>query len=335
MSTQVVATLRPEDVLRLLAGRRFGDITLDGCRVVGPVQAGPRSRLFRCTGGEIAGAMALKFCLTADGERDFATALGQHAALERIVGLAARSGMPVRVVRPLGLVDEYACLATEWIEGRPVAATLGGSMISEAELRDSANAAGRWLRGFHAMHRLADRPMSCAVMLANLEQQTPTVRALASNRHFAAGQAALAQTATVVAAIPVPIAHHHGDFKAENLLMTDDGLVGFDITAHWDDAVMLDLAQFLRDLTFCAWRPSGWLLGRRYRLIAEAFLDGYGAAGHPAWQSPLRWAQLHGLLRFWIEAASVPADPIRNSYARYRFEQCVAAATDALLAAGG
>ena len=335
MSTKVMGALRPEDVLRLLAGRRFGDITLEGCRVVGPVQSGPQSRLFRCTGGEIAGAMALKFCLTVDGERDFATALGQHAALERIAGLAARSATPVRIVRPLGLVDEYACLATEWIEGRPVAATLGGSMSGEAEIRDSANAAGRWLRGFHAMHRLADRPLNCAVMLANLEQHKPAAQALASNRHFAAGRAALAQAAPAVAAIPVPIAHHHGDFKAENLMMTDDGLVGFDITAHWDDAVMLDLAQFLRDLTFCAWRPSGWLLGRRHRLIAEAFLDGYGAPGHPSWQRPLRWAQLHGLLRFWIEAAAAPADPIRNSHERYRFEQCVAAATDALLATGG
>lgn len=335
MSTQVMAMLRPEDVLRMLAGRRFGDITLEGCRVVGPLPSGPRSRLFRCTGGEIAGGMALKFCLTVDGERDFATALGQHAALERIAGLAARSATRVRVVRPLGLVDEHACLATEWIEGRPVAATLTGSMSSETEIRDSAKAAGRWLHGFHAMHRLADRPMSCAVMLANLEQKKAVVQALASNRYFVAGHAALTQTAAVVAAIPVPIAHHHGDFKAENLMMTDDGLVGFDITAHWDDVVMLDLAQFLRDLTFCAWRPSGWLLGRRYRLIAEAFLDGYGAGGHPAWQSPLRWAQLHGLLRFWIEAAAAPADRIRNSYERYRFEQCVAAATDALLAGGG
>lgn len=335
MSTQVMAALRPEDVLRLMAGRRFGDITLEGCRVAGPVQSGPRSRLFRCTGGEITGAMALKFCLTADGERDFATALGQYAALERIAGLAARSATSVRIVRPLGLVDEHACLATEWVDGRSVAATLGGSMSDEAEIRNSANAAGRWLHNFHAMHRLADRPMSCAVMLANLEQQTPAVHALALNRHFAAGRAALAQTAAVVADVRVPIAHHHGDFKAENLLITDDGLVGLDITAHWDDAVMLDLAQFLRDLTFCAWRPSGWLLGRRHRLIAEAFLDGYGAGGHPAWQSPLRWAQLHGLLRFWIEAAAAPADRIRNSYERYRFEQCVGAATDALLAVGG
>lgn len=335
MSTQVMAALRPEDVLRLLAGRRFGDVKLEGCRVVGPIQSGPRSRLFRCTGGELTGAMALKFCLTADGERDFATALGQHAALERIAGLAARSATSVRIVRPLGYVDEYACVATEWIEGRPVMAMLAGSMSSEADIHDSAKAAGHWLRGFHAMHRLADRPMSCVVMLANLDQRKPTAHALASNRHFGAGRAALAQMASAVAAIPVPIAHHHGDFKAENLMMTDDGLVGFDITAHWDDAVMLDLAQFLRDLTFCAWRPSGWLLGRRHRPIAEAFLGGYGAGGHPAWQGPLRWAQLHGLLRFWIEAAAAPADPIRNSYERYRFEQCVAAATDALLATGG
>lgn len=335
MSTQIIADLRPEDVTRLLAGRRLGDVPLNNCRVVGPVRVSRTSRLFRCTGDELAGAVALKFCLTADGKPDFATAQSQYTALERIAGLASRSAASVRVVRALGLIEEHACLAMEWIEGRSVAAALAGPMIAETEIRTGSKAVGCWLRGFHAMHRLADRPMSCAVMLANLELQTPPAQALASNRHFARGQAALERTAPTIAAIPVPIAHHHGDFKAENLMMTGEGLIGLDIAAHWDDAVTLDLAKFIRDLTFGAWRPSGWLLGRRHRLIADTFLDGYGATGHPTWQAPLHWAQLHGLLRFWIERASAPADKIRGSYVRHRFEQCVTASSDALLAVTG
>ncbi|HYL31785.1 MAG TPA: phosphotransferase [Stellaceae bacterium] len=335
MSTQIIANLRAEDVAPILAGRRLGDVPLDGCRVVGPVRVRRTSRLFRCTADELAGAVALKFCLTTDGKPDFTTAQSQFAALERIAGLASRSATSVRVVRALGLIEEHACLAMEWIEGRSVAAALAGPMIAETEIRAESRAAGCWLRGFHAMHRLADRPMSCAIMLANLELQTPPAQALASNRHFALGQAALERTALTIESIPVPIAHHHGDFKAENLMMTGVGLVGLDIAAHWDDAVMLDLAKFTRDLTFGAWRPSGWLLGRRHRLIADAFLDGYGASGHPTWQAPLHWAQLHGLLRFWIERAAAPADKIRDSYVRYRFEQCVRASTDALLAVTG
>ncbi|MGH6968141.1 MAG: phosphotransferase [Stellaceae bacterium] len=335
MTTETVVALLPEDVARILAGRRIGEVPIDGCRVVGPVRVSPASRLFRCTGGEIAGAVALKFCLTEDGSRDFATAQRQFAALERITGLATRSAAPVRVVRALDLIEEHACLAMEWIEGRSVASVLAGPMTAEAEILAWSNAAGRWLHGFHAMHRLADRPMSCAVMLANLEPHAPRGRALASNRHFACAQAALARTATAIAAIPLPIAHHHGDFKAENLMMTDDGLVGLDIAAHWDDVVMLDLAKFIRDLIFRAWRPSGWLLGWRHAAIADAFLDGYGATRQPAWRGPLLWAQLHGLLRFWIKFASAPPGPIRESYERYRFEHCVAAAYDALLAAIG
>ena len=335
MSVQISADLRAEDVARLFAGRRVGDVPLDDCRVVGPVRVSRTSRLFRCTSDELAGAVALKFCVTTNGEPDFATAQRQYAALERIAGLASRSATSVRVVCALGLIEEHACLAMEWIEGRSVAAALAGPMIAETEIRAGSKAAGRWLHGFHAMHRLAERPMSCAVMLANLELQTPPARALVANRHFARGLAALERTAPTIASIPVPIAHHHGDFKAENLMMTGDGLIGLDIAAHWDDAVTLDLAKFIRDLTFGAWRPSGWLLGRRHRLIADAFLDGYGASGHPTWQGPLGWAQLHGLLRFWIERAAAPADKIRESYVRHRFEQCVAAASDALLAVTG
>jgi len=335
MTGTVAAELLPEDVLRMLTGRRIGEALLDGCRVIGPVRVGAASQLFRCTAPEIAGALALKFCLTADGRRDFDTARRQFAALERIAGLAARSAAPVRVVRALGLIDAYACLVMEWIDGRSVASVLAGPLTAETEVRAWASAAGRWLHGFHAMHRLADRPMSCAVMLANLELRAPSADALRSNRSFADGHAALARTAAQVASIAVPIAHHHGDFKAENLMMTDDGLVGLDIAAHWDDAVTLDLAKFIRDLTFRSWRPTGWMLGRRHGIIVDAFLDGYGAAGRPWSRGPLLWAQLHGLLRFWIELVSAPADPIRDSYERYRFEQCVASASDALVAATG
>jgi len=333
MTAKVAAELLPEDVLRILAGRRIGEAPLDGCRVIGPARVSAASQLFRCTAPEIAGALALKFCLTADGRRDHETAQNQFAALERIAGLAARSTAPVRVVRALAMIDEYACLVMEWIDGRSVASVLAGPLTADTEIRAWANAAGRWLHGFHAMHRLADGPMSCAVMLANLERNAPSARALQSNRSFADGRAALERTATQIASIAVPIAHHHGDFKAENLMMTDDGLVGLDIAAHWDDAVTLDVAKFIRDLTFGSWRPTGWMLGRRHRVIVDAFLDGYAAAGRRWSQGPLLWAQLHGLLRFWIDLVSAPSNPIRDSYEGYRFEQCVASATEALVVA--
>lgn len=335
MTIQVAAELSPDDVLRILAGRRIGEAPLDDCRVEGPVRVSPTSRLFRCTGMEFPDGIALKFCLTADGRGDFDTAQRQFAALERIAGLAARSAASVRVVRALGLIEERACLIMEWIEGRSVASVLGGPMTGEAEVKAWSHAAGRWLHGFHAMHRLADRPMSCAVMLANLAMRAPAAQALQSNRSFAQARAALERTAALIAAIAVPFAHHHGDFKAENLMMTDDGLVGLDIAAHWDDAVTLDLAKFVRDLTFRSWRPTGWMLGRRRAAVVTAFLDGYGFAGTPARRGPLLWAELHGLLRFWIEHVSAPPNPIRDTYERYRFEQCAAAATEALAAATG
>ncbi|MDE2165166.1 MAG: phosphotransferase [Alphaproteobacteria bacterium] len=335
MTTQFAAELSPDDVLRILAGRRIGEVPLEDCRVVGPVRVGPASRLFRCTSTEFPDGIALKFCLTSDGRRDFETAERQAAALERIAGLASRSAAPVRVVRALGLIEEQACLMMEWVDGRSVASVLGGAMTGEAEVKAWANEAGRWLHGFHAMHRLADRPMSCAVMLANLALHGPAAPALQSNRSFAQAHAALERTAARIAAIAVPFAHHHGDFKAENLMVTKDGLVGLDIAAYWDDAVTLDLAKFIRDLIFHSWRPTAWLLGRRHDAVAAAFLDGYGFAGAPLWRGPLQWAELHGLLRFWIEHVSAPPNPIRDSYERYRFEQCVAAATEALTAATG
>ncbi|HZL60619.1 MAG TPA: phosphotransferase [Stellaceae bacterium] len=323
--------LLPDDVVRILAQRAIdGEYPYWNCQVTGPLILRSSLRLFRCTVAGRESALALKFCLDGNGRPDRDMARTQFTALQRVAAHAALSRAPARVARAVDLIDEHACVVMEWVEGRSVAAMLVSPMISEAEIEFGSRSAGAWLKSFHAMHRLAERPTDCGGMLARLDHELRDTPKLRANQSFAKGDDILRRTAVRIASLPLPVAHHHGDFKAENLILSGGELVGLDISADWEDSISLDLAKFIGDIGFRSWRPSGWLLRRRGDAIVSSFLAGYGF--RLEWQAPLHWAQLHGLLRFWIEVERAPSLPIRETYERYRFEQIVIGIADSLAA---
>ncbi len=170
-------------------------------------------------------------------------------------------------------------------------------------------------------------------MIASIEEDLPRSHRISANLSVAHGIGALRRAAGAVGAIPVPCAIHHGDFKAENLMITGGALAGLDISNDWNDVVTLDLVKFIRDIDFSSWRPSGWMLGWRHDDIVRHFFAGYAPGAALDLRLPLLWVRLHGLLRFWIELEVTPPDPLRESYGRYRFEQIVTQVADELIGA--
>jgi hypothetical protein len=320
---EIPAEPMPDSVLRLLAGRVIGGVKIRDCRVTGPLGVSQVSRLFRAVAGGLTAPLAIKFCLTRDGLPDVDLARRQYAALKWL-GTQVQSGQAsARMVRVLDLIEDRACLVMEWAEGRAVAAVLASPMTSEAETGFWSEESGKWLRSFHGLRQMAPRPTDTKTLIGLIDKDLPKAKGLAANPSFAHGDRVLRQAAARVASIAVPCAIHHGDFKAENLMISSGTLVGLDISNDWNDVVTLDIAKFIRDVGFRSWRPSGWMLGWRYDDIVHHFLAGYAQGEALDLALPLSWARLHGLLRFWIDMENIPPDPIRESYGRYRFEQIV------------
>ena len=322
-SMEILAEPMPDSVLRLLAGRIIGGVKIGDCRVTGPLGASRMSRLFRCVAAGLAAPLAIKFCLGRDGKPDIDLARKQYAALEWLNAHAAPGQTPARMVRVLDLIEDQACLVMEWVEGRPVAAVLASPMTSEAEIGFWSGESGKWLRSFHGLRQMAPRPTDTKTLIGLIDKDLAKAKGLAANPSFAHGDRVLRKAAAQVGSIAVPCAIHHGDFKAENLMISNGTLVGLDISNDWNDVVTLDIAKFVRDVGFRSWRPSGWMLSWRHDDIVHHFLAGYAQGETLDLALPLSWARLHGLLRFWIDMENIPPDPIRESYGRYRFEQIV------------
>jgi hypothetical protein len=331
MSVEILGDLMPEGVVRMLAGRAVGGaFPFHECRVTGPLGVSQVSRLFRCQASGYATPLALKFCLTRDGHPDIELARMQYDVLTWLDARAQSGPEPIKLVRALNLIEEHACLVMEWVEGRSVAAVLASPVTSTSEIAFWSEMAGAWLKRFHDLRRIPPRPTDTKALIASIDEDLPQAPGISANLSFAHGNGVLRQAACVVGSIPVPCAIHHGDFKAENLMITGGALAGLDISSDWNDTVTLDLAKFIRDLDFRSWRPSGWMLGWRHDDIVRHFLAGYAQGEALDLHLPLLWARLHGLLRFWIELEATPPDPVRESYGRYRFEQIVTQVADEL-----
>ncbi len=331
MSVETLGDLMPEGVVRLLAGRAIGRAhPFRECRVTGPLGVSRVSRLFRCIASGYATPLALKFCLDRGGHPDVKLARMQYDVLTWLDAQAESGPEPLKLVRALHLIEDHACLVMEWVEGRPVAALLASPMTSAAEIAFWSEKSGAWLKRFHDLRRMPPRPTGTEALIASIDEDLPQAPSISANLSFAHGNGVLRRTAGLVGSIPVPCAIHHGDFKAENLMIVGGELAGLDISSDWNDAVTLDLAKFIRDMDFRSWRPSGWMLGWRHDDIVRHFLAGYAQGAALDLRLPLLWARLQGLLRFWIEMETAPPDPVRESYGRYRFEQIVTQVADEL-----
>ena len=334
MSVETYGDLMPEKVVRMLAHRGIGGVfPFRDCRVIGPLGESRVSRLFRCVASGYATPLALKFCLTRDGRPDVKLARMQYDVLTWLHAHAQSGPEPIKLVRALHLIEEHACLVMEWVEGRSVAAVLASPMTSTAEIAFWSEMAGAWLKRFHDLRRDEPRPTDTQALIASIDEDLPQAKRISANQSFVHGNGVLRQAAGLVGSIPVPCAIHHGDFKAENLMITDGALVGLDISNDWNDVVTLDLVKFIRDIDFRSWRPSGWMLGWRHDDIVRHFFAGYAPGAAHDLRLPLLWVRLHGLLRFWIEMEVTPPDPVRESYGRYRFEQIVTQVADELIGA--
>lgn len=150
--------------------------------------------------------------------------------------------------------------------------------LRTAERRDacaSCHAAGAWLRRLHeAGGRFGNCTVGTGEKLDDLFKTYGPV--LPNSQVVSAAQRLLGDEAEPTEQVMDDAVRIHGDFKPQNLLISQTQMVGLDI--HWQSTGqrVYDLAPFLNHLWLLA-RP--WTVARirqNREAAAIAFLDGYG-----------------------------------------------------------
>jgi Ser/Thr protein kinase RdoA (MazF antagonist) len=239
--------------------------------------------------------IAIKECFNPKTmEANPALAQQEFGALRRVVDRTIASGMSlqVRVPVPLALCDEQATYAMSWMPGRSATEALLLSDDGDGPLRIGA-AAGSWLRRFHALHPLPQRP-------PDFQEKIETVREIGRR---AAGDPLIARTARALVArldatlgVTMPASWIHGDMKSDNLLVEGESIAGLDLQIVDENVVAYDLAPFLNHLGLLRWSLKGATRGGVLVKAAEGFLRGYSLEA-PAWSVPLAWLRAYLLMQ--------------------------------------
>lgn len=260
--------------------------------------------------------VAVKTCLDAStGRPSAAAAAAQFAALQRVH--SGMSGARFTVARPMAVDEGRGALITEWIDGVPLTERLLEGEFSSARLATLCGQAGQWLRAFHDAHPL---PRG----MIDLESKVDAVRELlpgaaATGAVFARAIDTLLATAQETMSIDLPRSWVCGDFKADNLMVAGERMVGLDIDVRYENVVLHDLASFLNHLALDVLNPRRTVLWLSRQGMSEAFLAGYRYELSPASTRALAWVRLFQLLHLWRQMRGATAGRMRATALRLVF----------------
>ncbi len=93
---------------------------------------------------------------------------------------------------------------------------------------------------------------------------------------------------------------YHGDFKPENILLSEKGIYGIDFILAAESYQLMDLAQFANHLLFLGISKTGYrVLGIRHKLI-DAFIQSYAEKRGNVPVRTLVWLRVEHLLRYYL-----------------------------------
>jgi len=310
-----------EAIRNLIQGRLCKVDTDHHCRVSALPGMRPYSRVYRVLCRCFPGGVFVKQCLQAnDGEVDRSVACTQFRGLQRAWERCGKTA-PYGVPQPLMLFEDEAIVVTEWVQAENLTKRLRRWLAVPADLHSQIVRAAQWLHWYHQSGNLTPVRIDCGELIGRLREGDPAVL---NDAEFKRGCGALRQAGASVCRIAIPRAELHGDYKADNVLMTKDRVVAIDLQPDFCDAVLFDIASFLNHLELMAWHPKAWLVAVNRDRFVQAFLRGYFVEERDSGlRLALSWIRLFNALGAWLDAATESTSRLRYRYAQFCYRRLV------------
>ena len=291
-----------EAALRPLVERVDG---ISALSVSGPVASRPWSRVFRGQGSAYPTPVAIKLCLDpVTGQPSAEAARAYFHALRSVHH--NMSGHPLFAsTEPSALFEDLGVVVAEWVHGPTLSRVITAAPAMDARL--AARKAGAWLARLHRSAEPSLQPLDTREMLAQLDRAIAAQQRSHSEQSHLGGTLgraldALHQTASGVSETPIVWTRVHGDFKPDNMLVSEGKLTGIDIDLRYPGPGLLDAAQFLNHLALLFRTPRGIRRLPFADRISASFCRGYEQDGGLALGYPqLAWVRLHNAVRLLLK----------------------------------
>jgi hypothetical protein len=264
--------------------------------VRGPIDSRDYSRIFHVESSSLPSQGALKLCLKPNRpDPDPQDARHQFEILEQVY--RASSSLSLRLApKPYLLMEQEAAILIEWIPGEGLSRRLF-SWRRSANTTELIAKAAIWLRKFHDVHPLPDGTLDVDTKLSRLSRLEND--AFQDNELFQRCHAMLSERADRAASPRLLRSWLHGDFKAENLLISNNEIMGIDIQARSSNVTVYDIAQFFNNIELTARQPFYWRLAAIKESLYTHFMAHYLGNKRVSLDLPLLWVRLYMLLSGW------------------------------------
>lgn len=285
------------DAVRLALGGYFGEVSF----VRGPVYKTDHSEIFLGECHQFEYPLAIKH------DKLPSSTLEIEAKALRELAESWRGPPGLRVPRFAATITNHRLLISEWIVGTSLKKLVTARFTQPPTVLFGCQRAGAWLAYLHSIHPAGLRRIEVDALLSFARERVSTQLSRSSSARLAL--AAMETSAGVVERTRIAASRLHGDFKPENVIVSDSAVTAVDISFSGTNVVAFDLVQFLNHLEAYA--------GRKGRLFSLAFLSGYGRAPTAL---PLLWMRLFGVLKLWsttLSGGRAAGHPIQ--YLRFRW----------------
>jgi hypothetical protein len=299
-------------------------------QITGPSARGGEGVIYRVSGPAFEIPLAVKWFHEPAAQQ-------RYEALERAsvaFGCGGEHGVP----RPFGILADGHLLVMEWVDGRSLAAVLCRERPAVIGVEALANRAGRWLRRLHTVDAAPPAPLPIDSLMREIDA-TAAEAGVAERPAVRRGRDDLVESLPRIERTPVPMARVHGDFKPENVLLSEARTVGLDFSLRFVGPGVRDLANFAAHLLLLAYHPHAlmarWTLHRD--AVLAAFFDGHrrGGSGLEVPRPAFVWFTLHRLLRFAATEGGRSATGPTRHFKPWAVERDVARLSRDLAAATG
>lgn len=237
---------------------------------------------------------AIKCCLDAHGVSDAQTARRQYEAMQRVHAAFASAPSQYKVPEPLRLMPDLGAYSMSWIDGRSLTNVIQHNR-GALDPHTALTASGGWLGTFHSLGPTRRQPPDLATRAQHLGRmrRTPIDHAM-----FRWATDHLASTLDSAAATVLSTSWLHGDCKPDNFMLSPPDVFGIDFAVEYENAVELDLAQFLNNFELLLREnPRQWHVDPQGMI--KSFLAGYQSTGPAINKTFLQWIRLDSAITYW------------------------------------
>lgn len=227
----------------------------------------------------------------------------QHAALEKYHRAVCSKRWSVPL--PIKLLQDGSISVTEWVDAPSMQELNQQGLFRYWTLARDLERAGQWLHHFHHIGNVYAGHLDVEKRLIHLDDVFDS-RSLP--RSITEAARLLHDTASIAARVEVKQSSTvHGDFKASNVLIGPERVIGIDFGWEYTTSVVADVAHFVNHIHMLRLRYGD---PRSANQLTSFFLRGYG----PVPDLPYCWLRIHDLLRMW---AMKPRSLLANSVFAY------------------